>query len=67
MLIITETRKEAHHLAADRYAAAEEILHARTGLYVTAAVAAYGSLEAIAAAHPDIGPGFSGLPFSEDN
>ena len=55
-----------HYHAADNYAAAEAALYAATGFYITAAIAHYGSLAAVAAAFPDIAPGFSGLPFTVD-
>lgn len=53
-----------HYTAADNYAAAEEALYVATGLYITAAVAHYGSLAAVAIAHPNIAPGFSGFQFT---
>lgn len=58
-----------HYKAADYYAAADAVLKARTGFHVTAAIAYYGSFDAMIEAHPDIAPGFAGFPFKvkEDN
>lgn len=57
------TKTDAHITAAERYALAEAALHARIGLRLGSACDYYGSLAAVMEAHPDLAPGFSGLPF----
>ena len=54
---------EGQRLAMERFAAAEKILHGRTGSWLTLA---HKGRDWVAENHPDIAPGFDGLPFTEE-